>query len=409
MKTHIGLLLAAALAAPAIGDEERKTQRVRTEPVRRGTLDQAVRAVGSVEPEEVVDVGAQVPGTVARLGADPADPKKAIDYRTPVEKGTVLAELDATPFKLAVDRARAGLEAARADARLKAVQLQVAEREAERLQRLAAARAVSAEELEAGRSRVEVGKATLALAQAAVKQAAVALQEAEANLGYTVLRSPIKGIVIDRRVNAGQTVVARLDAPSLFLIARDLKRMEVWAAVPEADVGQVRKGQTAAVTVAAFPRDRFVGKVTGLRLNAVTDKNRVTYTVVIALDNPDEKLLPYMTAEVQIATGTRPETLLVPNAALSWRPLPDQIDAEAHAALRAWLNTQRRHDEEANVPKRDRGLVWVMEKGRLRPVPLRLRVTDGTRTEVVDGDLAEGAQVAIGQPEPAPGGEKGAR
>ncbi len=287
MQTRIGLLLAASLASPAFGGED------------------GVRAIGTLEPEEVIDVGAEVAGTVLKLGADPADPKKVIDFNTRVEEGTVLVQIDPERCKIAVEKARAALELARSQVKLKAAHLQVAEKNWERCQKLPPARAVSQEEVDLARGRLEIAKAELAVAQAGVPQAEAVLKEAELDLGRTTIRSPVKGLVIDRRVNIGQTVVASLNAPSLFLIAKDLKRMEVWAAVDEADIGQVRTGQTAQFKVAASPDKTFEAKVTQVRLNATLDKRKVTYTVVLAVDNADGSLLPYMTANVRILTGKR--------------------------------------------------------------------------------------------------------
>jgi HlyD family secretion protein len=287
MKTHVGLLLAAVLVSPAFADEE------------------GVRAKGTLEPGEVIDVAAQVSGTVLKFGADPADPRKVIDFSSRVEEGTVLAQLDPERYKLAVEKARAALEVARAEVKLKAAHLQVAEKDLARFERLIATRAVSQEEFDMTRSRVEVGRAELALARAAVPLAEAVLKAAEADLNYTTIRAPVKGVVIDRRVNVGQMVSPNLNAPSLFVLAKDLEHMHAWVTVGEADVGQVRRGQAARVRVDAFPGKTFEGKVAQVRLNAAVEKGKVAYTVVVTLDNPNGMLLPYLTADVHILTGKR--------------------------------------------------------------------------------------------------------
>src|SRR5262249_12654673 len=148
------------------------------------------------------------------------------------------------------------------------------------------------------------------------------LREAQVNLGYTQIRSPVDGVIVDRRVNVGQTVVAGLNAPSLFLIAKDLTKLQVWASVNEADIGNIHAGQSVRFTVDAYPKETFVGQVAQIRLNASMTQNVVTYTVVISTDNSQGKLLPYMTANLQFEVDRRHDVLLVPNAALRWKPQP---------------------------------------------------------------------------------------
>jgi HlyD family secretion protein len=308
MKTRIGLVLTALLAGFASGDQFAVAPRqvVRAEAVRReAPPEESVRATGTVEPEEVIDVGTQVAGHVLEFGRDLDDPKKSIDYRSRVEEGTVLVRLDPARYKVAVEKARTGLELARSDVRFKAAQLQAAERDLERLGRLAAGRAVSHEEVEAGRTRAELSRLALDAAKAAVSHAEVLLKEAELDLDATTIRSPVKGVVIDRRVNPGQTVSPTSGPPSLFVIARDLRRLQVWASVGEADIGRVKPGQPARFTVETFPGRTFEGKVSQVRLNAATNKNAVTYTVVVSVDNANGTLLPYLTADVRVFTGAR--------------------------------------------------------------------------------------------------------
>ena len=166
----------------------------------------------------------------------------------------------------------------------------------------------------------ESAKATLAVSESALVVARADLEEATVNLGYTTIRSPVKGIILDRRINIGQTVVASLNAPSLFLIAKDLSRLEIWSSVNETDIGSIHEGQTVRFTVGAFPRDNFEGKVSQIRLNASMTQNVVTYTVVISVDNAAGRLLPYLTARLQFEVEARKGVLLVPNAALRWQP-----------------------------------------------------------------------------------------
>jgi HlyD family secretion protein len=323
-----------APVSPGLADEPARDNAkpaYRTEAVKRGTVVATVRATGTLEPAKVVDVGAQVDGPIVKLGADPNDPKKTIDYSTQVEEGTVLAQIDPVPYEARVTKARADLERARAELLVGEARLKQAEREWQRAQKLLERKTISQEEHDAIQANFEVAKANVALSKAGVAQAEAALRLAEINLGYTTLKSPIKGVVIDRRVNVGQAVQASFNAPSLFLIAGDLEHMTAWVSVNEADIGQVKKGQTARFTVDAFPGETFTGVVGIIRLNATMTQNVVTYTVEVPFDNPDRKLKPYLTADVQIEVATHKDVLLVPNAALRWRPEPEQVAPDARA------------------------------------------------------------------------------
>jgi HlyD family secretion protein len=378
------------VAGVCVADDARPGGRFRQEAVRRGSLRVVVEATGTVEPAEVVDVGAQVPGRVLRFGPDPNDRNKSVDYRTEVKRDSVLAQLDPTPYEAEVGKARAGLVRAEAGVRLAKAKAALAERELRRAQRRRADKAADASEVEVAQAALEVARGAVPVEEAAVAEKQAALRQAQQNLEYTTLRSPIDGVVIDRRCNVGQVVTPNLSAASLFLIAKDLRKMQVWAAVKETDIGRVTKGQTALFTVDAYPNETFKGRVAQIRLNAMSDKHVVTYTVVVDADNapaandPDElKLKPYLTANLQFQAGQRKDVLLVPNAALRWRPQPQQVAATDRAAYERWLV--------GGGP-----VVWVEEMGFVRLVRLKTGPTDGTRTEVVGGDLPEGTKVVTG-------------
>jgi RND family efflux transporter MFP subunit len=292
---HLALFLAFAAVAPGRSQE--------LENSRRDSVPQTVDATGTVEPEEIVEVGAQVAGKVVRFGTDPRDKKRRIDYGSPVEEGMVLAQLDDTLYRVQVHQAMAKLRLTQADLKLAQAQLRLAERALKRGRKPAIGAAAA--DLEAILGQYEVAKARVDVASAAVEGAEADLKLAQVNLDYTTIRSPVAGVIVDRRVNVGQTVVASLSAPSLFLIARDLKRMQVWVSVQEGDIGRVRVGQRATFKVAALPDAEFKGKVSRIRLNASVAQNVVTYTVVVDTDNSSGKLLPYMTAEVRIFVGEK--------------------------------------------------------------------------------------------------------
>jgi HlyD family secretion protein len=377
----------------------------RTATVTRGDLLAAVNATGTIEPEEVVDVGAKVAGEIKSFGKDPSDPGRPINHGSPVDEGTVLALLEDSLFKARVNQARANLERAEAEVLQARAKLGQAQREFERTQRawrLSPNGAVSERDMDTALMNHETAKAGLAVSLSSVDQAKANLEEATVNLGYTQIRSPVKGVVVDRRVNIGQAVVASLNVPSLFLIAKDLKRMEIWASVNETDLGKVHPGQPVRFTVSAFPGEAFRGRVSQVRLNASMNQNVVTYTVVIAVDNADGKLLPYLTARVQFEVKEHKNVLLVPNAALRWQPQIPQVAPDAREAFARSLRPQGlvpgtdpvRYQAEKGY---DGGTLWVEEGGFVRPVAVGTGLTDGVLTEIVSNDLQEGSEVVLGQ------------
>jgi HlyD family secretion protein len=226
--------------------------------------------------------------------------------------------------------------------------------------------------------------------------------------------SPVKGVIIDRRVNIGQTVVASLNAPSLFLIAKDLKRMQVWVAVNEADIGKIYPGQPVTFTVDAFPEENFRGEVGKVRLNASMTQNVVTYTVEIFTDNSSGRLLPYLTANVQFELSRLSDVLQAPNAALRWTPSDQQIAPEFRKEFagafvrkeesRASGAMGRKNAQDAGKQE-DKKWLWVLAEKYVRPVEVRAGLTDGFMTEVEGKDLMEGMKVVTGFQEKKTGRE----
>jgi HlyD family secretion protein len=375
----------------------------RTAPVMRGDLLATISATGTLEPEEVVDVGAQVAGQINSFGDDPHNPGKLIDYRSEVEEGTVLAKIDDSLYaadvaaaQAQVDQAKANVQRAQADlGQMQAKSNQTAH-DWTRAQQAGANAGLSQSDLDTYRANYEVAAANLAVGQAAViqaqtgeAQAAAALKRAERNLSYCTIMSPVKGTIIDRRVNIGQTVVAALNAPSLFLIAKDLKRIQVWASVNEADIGHIRAGQTATFTVDAYPGQTFNGSVNKVRLNASMTQNVVTYTVEVTTDNSDGKLFPYMTANIRFEMDKRSNVLTVPAAALRWTPQTRQIAPDARDAT----NTENASN--------DSGVVWVPSgPGNVKPIAVHVGLSDGINTEVTGEGLKEGLSIVVGDATP---------
>jgi HlyD family secretion protein len=373
----------------------------RTAPAKRGDLAATISATGTLEPEEVVDVGAQVAGMIKKFGKDPRDPKKDIDYGTPVQPDTVLAEIDASLYQSQVDQAKASLDRAEADLQQMQAKLTQCENDWQRAQNLGKGKGtISDLDYDTAQANYLTAKANVEVDKAAIGQAKATLKQAEINLGYCTIQSPVKGVIVDRRVNVGQTVVSSLNAPSLFLIAKDLTRMQIWTSVNEADIGQIRVGQPVRFTVDAYPNEKFQGQVYQIRYNATMTQNVVTYTVVVSAENKSLKLLPYLTANVEFEVSRRNNVLQVPNGALRWQPLPDQIAPDAREAASAkksekWDKGQggekAKSQESAN-----RGTVWVKDGQHVRPLRVKVGLTDGANTEITGGDLPEGSEVVIG-------------
>lgn len=376
----------------------------RTAAVKRGDLLVSISATGTVEPEEVIDVGAQIAGQIVSFGQDASG--RTVDYGSVVEEGTVLAKIDdslysadAAQAEAQVQSGRAALQRAEADLGQLQAKRHQAERDWQRAQKIGPSEALAQASFDAYRSAYESAVANVAVGQAAIRQAKATLAQAEAlfrraqrNLGYTTIKSPVKGVIIDRRVNIGQTVVASLNAPSLFLIAKDLKRMQVWVAVNEADIGKIRPGQPVTFTVDAFPGETFRGEVGKVRLNASMTQNVVTYTVEVITDNSSGRLLPYLTANVQFELDRRADVWRVPNAALRFRPTAEQIAPELRDAAAPAGESRRPSPEAAG----GRSNLWLAAGDFVRPLPVKTGLSDGTMTEVGGEGLAEGLEVVTG-------------
>lgn len=361
--------------------------------LKRGPVLVRVTATGSVAPVLAVDVGTQISGAIKSFAPDPKRKNKTIDFNSEVKAGQVLVELDAYSYEVEVEKAKAELERRQGEEKLAQARLALAEKELQRAVTLNEKKAIFAEELDVSKCSVEVARAAAMAAQLGVKAGRVALEHHERSLGLTKIRSPIDGVIIDRRVNVGQRVGPDQQSSSLFLIASDLRKLEVWVSIPEAEMGRVKKEQKAQISVSAFPNDRFSGIVTSIHLNAASlTRAGTSYTVLVALDNLDGRILPYMTAQADIEVAQRKDALLVPNRALQWLPRSEQIAAGQWAAYMKWLKDKHGEDE---------ALVWLPEKEFVRPVRVKLGAKDGELTEILSGDVKEGMAVVIG-----PGGRK---
>lgn len=395
------LAVASGAGAWTLHQGKRQTARFRTVPVAQGDLLATVTSTATIEPEEVVDVGAQVAGMIKSFGRDPRDPNKAIDYGSSVEEGTVLAQIDDSVYASQVHQAEASMKRAEADVLQARTKLNLAKRDLDRVVSLRQRQSVSDADYDKAQSDLEAAQSAVASAEAARELAKANLELSEINLAYTTIKSPVQGVIVDRRVNVGQTVVASLNAPSLFLIAKDLKRLQLWASVNEADIGQIHPGQQVRFTVDAYPTEDFAGEVAQIRLNATMTQNVVTYTVVVNADNSSGRLLPYLTASVQFEIARHTDVRLVPNAALRWRPQPPQIapdarESSAESSRRSRSGSTGRNAN-AERSRRDRGVVWVEDDGFVRPVEVQVGLSDGTMTEVISDNLTDGLAVVVGE------------
>jgi HlyD family secretion protein len=368
-----------------------------TMPVQRGNITQAVSSTGTLQAVVTVLVGSQVSGTIDKLFAD---------FNTKVKAGQVVAQLNQDKFKASVDQARANLLAAESNLAKAKVTVVDAQRTLERNRELRKRDLMAQSELDAAQTAYDAALAQLEVNKAQTAQSQAALNQATVDLNNTVIRSPVDGIVISRNVDVGQTVAASLQAPILFTIANDLSNMEVHTNVDEADVGNVTEGQEVSFTVDAFPARRFRGRVHQVRNAPIVVQNVVTYDAVVRIDNKDLLLKPGMTANVQFLVSRRENVLTIPNMAMRFKP-PDQKN-EAQDLLR---QEQRRAAPTFGAKRTSRApggadggggrggrrvSIYVLRAGQAEPVEIQLGVTDGSKTEVRDGELEENDAVIIG-------------
>jgi len=354
--------------------------------VSRGDLAQIVTASGPLDPVTKVEVGSQISGSIQKLFAD---------FNSPVKEGQVIAQLDPATYEASLIQAEGNLANARAA-------LELAQLNAER------AKALQSEKLNP-KADYDKALADLHQAEAALKINEGTLKKAQVDLAHCTIYSPIDGIVISRNVNSGQTVAASLSAPTLFVIANDLSKMQIEAKVAEADVGSVAVGQPADFTVDAYPGQTFRGRVTQIRNAPTIDQNVVTYDAIIEVTNPDLKLKPGMTADVSITVARRDNALRLPNAALRFRPVElsrakakakDPNSTGTQAASKNKNSTGERPGKDKNKHPSERTVYVVSNNSgketMLEPVKIRTGISDSFYTEVLEG-LQEGDRAATGE------------
>jgi HlyD family secretion protein len=416
-----------------------------------GDIRSVVEATGTINAVITVQVGSQVSGTISHLYAD---------FNSRVKKGQVIAQIDPSLFEGTLLQTRADLANAQANLAAGKANLEKAKAgevqtkaDYDRTAGLTREGVMSQQQLDLAKANYDSAVAAVSAAEAQVTQAAAQVQQkqaavrvAETNLNYTTIHAPIDGTVIARNVDVGQTVAASLQAPTLFTIAQDLTKMQVYASTDESDVGMIKLGQKATFKVDAYPKDTFTGTVSQVRMNATTVQNVVTYNTIVDFDNPDMKLFPGMTAYITIPVATAKDVLRVPNGALRYKPdmKPEEIRAlyakyglsgqdNAHAAgggngeyssgqtaqarggtttgstagarqYRARAQGQEgggnADSAQQRTPRLDVAVVWKLRPDKtLEPVRLRTGITDHTLTEaaqVLNGELHDGDQLVTG-------------
>ena len=370
----------------------------RTAAVDRGDVAMTVTATGTISAVTTVQVGSQVSGIIAALYAD---------FNTPVTKGQLVAELDPTSFEAAVAQRRA--DVAQSEVRLRNARTQMLRQEQLLAKQLVA------------QADYDLAKADFDALQAQISQVKAALLQAETNLAYTKIRSPIDGVVVDRQYDIGQTVAASFQAPTLFTIAQDLTKMQVQADVDQSDIGRIRVGQSARFTVDAYPDEEFVGAITQVRLNATVNQNVVTYPVIVGVENAELKLRPKMTADLSVEVDRVRDVLRIPNAALRFRPAEGLASAGAGASGRGGaagggtglpaaaaapaggfpgaaqgLAAGRQRAAGGKPEKGWQTVYRLAADGKLQPVQVRTGLSDGKFSEVLEGELAAGETIVVG-------------
>jgi len=409
-------ILGAAVGVGVIGyarSRRKPETHFDTVKIDRGRIVARVTATGTLSALVTVQVGAQVSGRIQEL---------KVDFNSTVKKGQVIAKIDPQLYAAAVEQARANYVAAQGNLAKAKVQAVDADRQYTRQKALFERKLVAQADLDTSQANADAARAAVAASEGAVEQNRAALHQAQVNLDYTTIKSPINGVVISRNVDVGQTVAASLQAPTLFTIAEDLKKMQVDTNVAEADVGKLAPQMVASFTVDAYPNEKFRGLIRQIRNAPQTVQNVVTYDAVIDVENPDLKLKPGMTANVTFIYAEKDDVLRVPNAALRFRPPPELLAAlappgasgakrpadgrsasGAQPAARTGA-TQRAPSGALRDGEVERKTVWVLRGSEPKPLKVKTGVSDGTQTEIVEGELAAGDALIT-----EVGGDSGAR
>jgi HlyD family secretion protein len=396
MKPYLAVMLVVIVGIGAVvawraGAKPTITQ-YKTEPVREGSLTEVVTATGTIQPTNTVDVGCEVSGTVKSVD---------VDYNTRVKVGQILAQLDTAKLEAQHTQAKAALQSAKA--KVLQSNATVAETNAKlaqlrKVRELSSGKVPSQAEMDASVAASERARADLASATAAVTQAEASLQAVETDLSKSVIRSPINGIVLARKVEPGQTVAASFTTPVLFSLAEDLTKMDLHVNVDEADVGKIREGQKASFTVAAHTNRTFTAIITQARYGSSTTSGVVTYETVLKVDNGDLALRPGMTATADITVKSVEKATLIPTAALRFTPPVQEAPKRSGGFVGSLLPhppAPAQDNKGTGDPKKKEQTVWILENGQLKGVPVTIGSSNGGVTEVLAGDARPGMSVVV--------------
>ncbi len=402
----LGGIAAAAYSPAKTYFDERNRTKWRTQSVSKGDIAQTVNSTGKVEPIHRVSVGASVSGPISEL---------FVDYNSPVVEGQLLARIDPRLYKSTVERDRAVLLTRQAEVARAQAQLQQATNDERRGGDLKKGNRdfISEAELDQFRFVRMTREADLQVSKANVDQAKAQLDNSLANLGYTDILSPCTGVVIEKKIDIGQTLAAQFQTPEMFVVAPEMdKRMHIYASVDEADIGMIRKaqddGQVVRFTVDAYPEELFdQGKIVQVRLSSTEEQNVITYPVIVETPNPDLKLLPGMTANLSFQIKKRDGVLRVPNAALRFYPAREKVHpddrhiidgVEEQKQIVTDTAKQMSADEKAAATKaQNQRHVWVSDGNFLRGKPVQTGISDNRFTELIEGDLSENEELVVGE------------
>jgi HlyD family secretion protein len=369
--------------------ERKAPVRYRSAAVERGPVISLVTATGMINPVVSVQVGTQVSGMIKSLHAD---------FNSVVKAGDIVATIDPEPFRARRDQAASNLEMSKANVARAKTDLVQRKRELDRVKSLVAQEFVSQNDVDVAATNFQAAEAQVNVAGAQVKQAEAALNAVELDLKYTVIRSPVNGIVVARNVEVGQTIAASFATPNLFLIALDLTKMQVDTNVSESDIGGITEGKEATFTVDAYPGYQFAGTIRQVRLAPINVQNVVTYNVVVNVDNQDLRLKPGMTANVSIVVAQRDAVIKVPNAAL--RFTPPTVGQADRSTLGSKPTKEKGAEQAAGAGRVATTLsrtIWKQgPSGELESMQVQTGISDGLATEIVSEGLSEGALVVVG-------------
>ncbi len=397
MKKYIIIAVVALLVA-GVGIYYFKTRKpeisYKTAKLEKGTIVSTVSATGNLSAVTTIQVGTQVSGTIQKL---------YVDYNSRVKKGQTIAEIDPSLFNASVEQSQGNYLSAEANLLKAKVALADAERTLQRNKKLLADGIISQGDFDVSETAWQSAKASIKAAEGSVAQTRGALLQSKTNLRYSIIRSPVDGVVISRAIDVGQTVAASFQTPTLFTIAQDLTKMQIEVSVDEADISRVKLGQQATFTVDAYPEQKFGGKVVQIRSAPVVTQNVVTYVVVVNVDNSEMKLKPGMTANVSLVVAKKDDVVKIPPAALRFKPKGGEEKPEAakgrSGSSAAPMGKAGR--ESGGKPGERKGgggqIVYILKEGVPAAVSIKTGIASSGSIELVEGPLKEGDEVIIEQ------------